>query len=67
MTGGYRQVVLEAENSSMVCWLPNDDRLRRGLVITLKEIPDVKWTVLAIYKQVLTESPRRTWRVGGLG
>lgn len=66
MTNGYRQVILWADNTELVCWIPNDDRVRKGSKITLKEIPDVVWLVKEMYDHTAQESPRKTWRVGGL-
>lgn len=44
-----RQVELKSGDTYMVVWLPEDPRLRAGTVLTLKEIPDVKWTVNFIF------------------
>jgi hypothetical protein len=62
----YRQVQLRSEQSHMVCWVPDDPRLRPQVQITLKEIPSVRWTVEWVSDAVQDKHQRRTWKVGGL-
>lgn len=63
----YNQVELTNGASKLICWLELDGRVRAGTRLTLKEIPDVIWKVAAVYyKAVLHQSPRSTWKVGGL-
>lgn len=53
--------------ASLVCWLPDDERLKEGRKITLEEIPDREWVVWKRYQHTVEGSPRKTWKVGGLG
>ena len=62
----YRQVELSSDSTYLVCWLESDPRIKRGVGLTLKEIPDVTWTVRTVYSTELEGSQRKTWRVGGL-
>ena len=64
MTFAWRQYKLVADNSTLVCWL-DDASLKIGTQVTLKELPDTKWTVDAAYSAI-NYSPRKTWHVGGL-
>ena len=64
--GGYRQVVLQSEDAELICWIANDDRIRRGTIITLKEIDDVRWRVVKVYYYVSMNHPRKAWKVGEL-
>jgi hypothetical protein len=55
------------DNSRLVCWLPNDKRLKVGSRITLKEIPKRDWIVNRVYRTVKDYAElNRRWRVGGL-
>lgn len=65
MSDGYRSVELQSDDTQMVCWVDDDPRLKVGIVLTLREIPDVRWTVTAVYNRQ-AEHQRRTWRVGGV-
>ena len=62
----YRQVELRNGASRLICWLEWDGRLKLGNVITLEEIPNVKWKIKAAYGNFLHTPPRTTWTVGGL-
>jgi len=63
----YRQYELQANESILVCWLKVDPRVKTGVQITLKQIPDVLWTVINEYKNVdLPTAPHQRWEVGGL-
>jgi hypothetical protein len=62
----YRQCELSAANTRLVCWLDEQPKLRVGAVVTLKEIPETKWTVQWISEMVADQHQRRTWRVGGV-
>lgn len=63
----WRQCELIAEGDShLVCWIEDGPALEPGTRLTLKEIPDVVWTIVHAYKGTRTDHPRRTWNVGGL-
>jgi hypothetical protein len=66
MITAYRQFELKAGDSRLVCWLKLQDGLREQVRLTLKEKPDVVWTVVRIYNPVLYSPPDIRWRVGGL-
>ena len=55
--------------SILVCWLPYDARVKIGVRVTLKGLPNRRWIVNTIY--TLTQSIselefRRSWKVGGI-
>lgn len=63
----WRQFDLQAGDSRLVCWLEDDSRLTAGRQLTLKQMPEVIWTVTCRYAgPLLSSPPRQTWRVGGL-
>jgi hypothetical protein len=62
----WRQVTLRVDDTEMVCWIPDDPLVSAGSVITLKEMPGIRWTVAHVYESTIDKHPRRTWRVGGL-
>lgn len=49
----------------MTCWL-NDDRLKVGMKVTLKERPDILWQVKAVYEPVVESKVEQRWAVGGI-
>jgi hypothetical protein len=54
-------------HSRLMCWLPVDSRLKRGVIVTLKEIPRRDWIVMRVYKTEKDDGDlNRRWRVGGL-
>lgn len=63
----YRQVELRAVDAQarMVCWVDERPDLKVNAIVTLKEIPKVKWRIAYMY-DVQSGSQRRTWRVGGV-
>jgi hypothetical protein len=62
----YRQVEFWNGASRLICWVEYDGRLKPGMMIELKGIPDVMWRLKHIYKPILTTPPRSVWEVGGL-
>ena len=55
------------DDSRLVCWLPDDSRLKVRARLTLKGIPHRDWVVTRRYETVKeSESLNRGWRVGGL-
>lgn len=62
------QFDLEDEHGAhLTCWLEHDRRLKPGVVVTLKETGDRKWTVT--WKHRIAAAPvelHRHWTVGGL-
>lgn len=61
----YLQVALRDGTTKLTCWV--DKPVRVGQRVTLKnsEQPDRWWTVVST-GGTTTESPRKTWKVGGL-
>ena len=62
----WKQVVLQTADAELVCWVENDDRVKPGAFLTLKEMPDISWSVVKVYGYVSKIAPRKTWKVGGL-
>ena len=53
------------DGTTLVCWL--DQRLVRGQQVTLREIPNVQWTVGITYSQPSEKDAlHKPWRVGGI-
>lgn len=66
----YRQVQLleEDERSVLICWLPVDRRVRKGVKLTLKEMPSRLWTVRWVGKEIRTETDlHKRWDIGNNG
>ena len=62
----YRQVELRSGDSRLICWLEYSEKWKAGSVISLKEIPNIQWTVQVVYYMQVSTPPERRWRVGGL-
>ena len=61
------QLHLSSENAEMVCCVPYDKRLKEGINIYLKEIPDIVWTIRYCYDGLIPKNQiQRGWNVGGL-
>lgn len=59
----------EETDATMVCWVEHDSRLKApGVRLTLKQFPDIIWTLRNVYRGIQLEpgSLRRRWNVGGL-
>jgi len=55
------------DNSRMYCWLPVDQRLKRGVRLTLQGVPHRDWIVMRVFKTEIEDAAmNRRWRVGGL-
>lgn len=53
------------DGTTLVCWL--DRQLSKGQVVTLKEIPRVRWTVWTAYSEASEKDAlHKPWRVGGI-
>ena len=61
----YRQVEFVSEDSRLLCWVQHEGLLE-GDIVTLKDFPEQKWTVVNIYTLPLQGDPRKVWRVGGV-
>jgi hypothetical protein len=59
------QTELAHGNARMICWLPQDPRVRVGSVISLAKGGD-RWRVLEQYSTAEHQEVNRDWRVGGL-
>ncbi len=65
----FKQYELNSEESTLICWLPADDRLKYGARLTLKGIPDIIWTITGRYDTALMGADLnfiRGWKVGGI-
>lgn len=51
--------------TEMVAWLPADNRVKVGTVLTLKG-DETKWTVLQLYRSMDLSDINQVWNVGGL-
>ncbi len=61
----YRQFFLRSDDYRLTCWLPDDPRLRPGVLLTLKG-DERHWEVLEASRVRLDTPPDTRWRVGGL-
>lgn len=57
----YKQYELQADESVLTCWLKVDPRLKTGIQITLKQLPDVIWTIRQVYSTELPTAPNQRW------
>jgi len=62
----YKQYELTAGESFLTCWLKVDPRLKTGVEVSLKQIPNVRWKIIKVYDTVLPTPPNQRWEVGGL-
>lgn len=50
-----------------VGWVEWKHRLKEGTQLTLKEFPDVKWSVISASAPRESHPGRQRWTVGGIG
>lgn len=60
------QVSLKNKNTRMMTWIPKHPKVKRGSMLTLKEIPDIVWEVDDIYSTIDSDCLHTDWNVGGL-
>lgn len=63
----YRQVLLSSGDSELTCWLQVQPGVVKGNWITLKEMPEQHWQIVAVYNITIDHHPTKRWTVGGLG
>ena len=56
----YKQVLLIHDNRHLTCWLPVDGRVKVGVRLTLKGMPEI-WKVVAIYTIIIDAPPDMSW------
>lgn len=64
-----RQVFLSNGATHQTVWVENDERLKFGCEITLKDSEDkeARWKVLKMYDTIIEKNTLyKPWRVGGL-
>ena len=63
----YRQFDLRSDDHRLTCWLEDDQRLRPGMLVTLKGDSEHRyWEVMRAWSVSLDAPPERRWHVGGL-
>jgi hypothetical protein len=55
-----RQVYLKSGTTQLVCFVPDDKRLKVGTRLTLKD-DDTEWTVEAMYAEMRHHEINRVW------
>ena len=63
----FVQVQLVSGSTHTTCWLEQDNRLKCGVRLSLRDhLPDKVWTVARISDVKLSHKPLTRWKVGGL-